>query len=134
MCSSGFLLDAHYDQEHRSRLILEDGRVIQTISDLLIFLFHRSYYIAMTIELVFLQMLNALKIRYHSAKSSDMPYNEKYTPFFAEFGLLPFITTVTRSTPNMNSAAITALVDRWRPETHSFHLPVQEIFLGFPIL
>lgn len=127
MCRDGFLLDAHYDQEHRSRLILEDGRVIQTISDLLIFLFHRSYYIAMTIELVFLQMLNALKIRYHSAKSSDMPYNEKYTPFFAEFGLLPFITTVTRSTPNMNSAAITALVDRWRPETHSFHLPVGEM-------
>ena len=81
----------------------------------------------MTIELVFLQMLKALKIRAHSASSQDMPYNDKYTEYFEQFGLLPFITTVTRSTPNMNTAAITALVDRWRPETHSFHLPVGEM-------
>ena len=90
-CRDIWQLDDHYDLEHRSHAILEEGQVIQIISDLLIFLFHRSFYIAMTIELVFLQMLNALKIRYHSAKSSDMPYNEKYTPFFEEFGLLPFI-------------------------------------------
>ena len=73
MCRDGTLLDPYYDDEHRSRLILEDGKVIQIISDLLISLFHRSYYIALTIELVFLQMLNALKIRAHSAKSADMP-------------------------------------------------------------
>ena len=54
----------------------------------------------MAIELVFLQMLNALKIRAHSASSPDMPYDEKYTEYFEQFGLLPFITTVTRSTPN----------------------------------
>ena len=81
----------------------------------------------MTIELVFLQMLNALKIRAHSACSPDMPYNNKYTEYFDQFGLLPFITTVTRSTPNMSAAAITTLVDRWRPETHSFHLPIGEM-------
>uniref|UniRef100_A0A453CPR0 Aminotransferase-like plant mobile domain-containing protein n=1 Tax=Aegilops tauschii subsp. strangulata TaxID=200361 RepID=A0A453CPR0_AEGTS len=27
----------------------------------------------------------------------------------------------------VNHAALTALVDRWRPETHSFHLPCGEM-------
>jgi hypothetical protein len=34
---------------------------------------------------------------------------------------------VTRSTLNMNPAAITTLVDWWRPETHSFHLRTSEM-------
>uniref|UniRef100_K3XTE6 Aminotransferase-like plant mobile domain-containing protein n=1 Tax=Setaria italica TaxID=4555 RepID=K3XTE6_SETIT len=34
---------------------------------------------------------------------------------------------VRRVMPKFNSAAITALVDRWWPETHSFHLPFGEM-------
>lgn len=29
--------------------------------------------------------------------------------------------------PQMDNAALTALVDRWRPETHTFHLPCGEM-------
>uniref|UniRef100_A0A453LQ52 Aminotransferase-like plant mobile domain-containing protein n=1 Tax=Aegilops tauschii subsp. strangulata TaxID=200361 RepID=A0A453LQ52_AEGTS len=29
---------------------------------------------------------------------------------------------VRRSTPPNNAAALTALIDHWRPETHTFHL------------
>jgi hypothetical protein len=44
--------------------------------------------------------------------------------------------------PVFNATAITTMVDRWRPETHSFHLPCGEMtvtledvvmILGLPI-
>ncbi|KAK1694577.1 hypothetical protein QYE76_011274 [Lolium multiflorum] len=84
--------------------------------------------------------LHPLKIRYHG--TADMPYDERYTEFIQPTGLLPFITLVRRGGLNMNAAALTALVDRWRPETHTFHLRAGEMtptlqdvsmILGLPI-
>jgi hypothetical protein len=49
---------------------------------------------------------------------------------------------VRRGMPVFNATTITAMVDRWRPETHSFHLPCGEMtvtledmgmILGLPI-
>jgi hypothetical protein len=44
--------------------------------------------------------------------STPMNYDERYTLYIQNLGLLPFIHMVTQSTPHMNPAAITALVDR----------------------
>lgn len=88
------------------------------------------------------EKLFPLRVRCHSAAHPDMKYDERYTPYLRRAGLLPFITMVRRGIPTFNGPALTALIDRWRPETHSFHLPCGEMtitlqdvamILGLPI-
>lgn len=100
---------------------------------------------AIIFSLVCLQKLGPLKIRSHGACMHDhggLPYDERYTKYIDALGLLPFFSLVTRSTTYLNASALTALADRWRPETHSFHLPTGEMtitlqdvsmILGLPI-
>jgi hypothetical protein len=56
-----------------------------------------------------------------------MPYDKQYTQYITRIGLLPFVSLVSRSTPNFNPSVITSLVDCWRPETHTFHLRAGEL-------
>ena len=56
-----------------------------------------------------------------------MQYDERYTEYIRKTGLLPFVNLVARGMPKFNPCLITALVDRWRPETHTFHLPCGEM-------
>ncbi|XP_073354723.1 serine/threonine-protein phosphatase 7 long form homolog [Aegilops tauschii subsp. strangulata] len=83
---------------------------------------HRSY--AMSVQQ---RELAPLKLRSHGISLGGMRYDERYTPYVREAGLLPFIELVRRSTPPNNVAALTALIDHWRPETHTFHLRTGEM-------
>ncbi|XBI50652.1 hypothetical protein VPH35_114031 [Triticum aestivum] len=59
-------------------------------------------------------------MRGHSAH--DYPCDERYEPYFERLGLLPFVLQFKRHAPSINHGTMTTLIDRWRPETHSFHL------------
>lgn len=56
-----------------------------------------------------------------------MRYDERYEPYFESAGLLPFVLQFKRVPPVICHSALTALLDRWRSETHSFHLPYGEM-------
>jgi hypothetical protein len=71
-----------------------------------------------------------------------MVFNERYVPLLHQANLLAIIEIVRRGMPAFNAMAITTMVDRWRPKTHSFHLPCGEMMvtledmamiLGLPI-
>jgi hypothetical protein len=71
-----------------------------------------------------------------------MKYDDRYMSRIRRAKLLPFVTMVQGKLPTINSTLLTALVDCWRPETHTFHLPSGEItvtlrdvqlILGLPI-
>jgi hypothetical protein len=73
---------------------------------------------------------------------NPLTWNERYESFIRCAGFLPLARLITGGLPLMDSAVLMALVDRWRPETHMFHLPCGEttvtlqditMVLGLPI-
>ena len=86
-----------------------------------------------------MQRLKTLRVRGHTA---HILFDDRYVPYLRRAQLLAFVTMAQRPVPLYNAAALTALVDRWRPETHTFHLPCGELtvtledvamILGLPI-
>jgi hypothetical protein len=65
----------------------------------------------------------ANRIRTHNPLSWDEQYARVHMA--CRFLLLAHLVSAHLSM--MDSAVLTALVDRWRPETHTFHLPCGEI-------
>ncbi|CAL5075095.1 unnamed protein product [Urochloa decumbens] len=86
------------------------------------------------------QALKPLRLRTHS----PLAWDERYANYIRRTGFLPLARIVTHEEgiAMIDNAALTALVDRWRPETHSFHLNAGEMtvtledvamILGLPI-
>jgi hypothetical protein len=50
-------------------------------------------------------------------------FDERYVPLHCQANLLAIAEIIRRGMPVFNATTITAMVDRWRSEAHSFHLP-----------
>ena len=56
-----------------------------------------------------------------------MVYDEHYTPFLKCVKLATIAHVYHHGVPPFNPTVLTAMIDMWRPETHSFHLPCGEM-------
>ncbi|KAE8816549.1 Serine/threonine-protein phosphatase 7 [Hordeum vulgare] len=59
--------------------------------------------------------------------NETLVYDPRYEPYFRRMDLLQFVLNFKGTPPWLNATALTTLMDRWRPETHSFHLPLGEM-------
>ncbi|KAE8781037.1 hypothetical protein D1007_45746 [Hordeum vulgare] len=67
-----------------------------------------------------------LRLRGHNPNET-LVYDPRYEPYFRRMDLLQFVLNFKGTPPWLNATALIALTDRWRPETHSFHLPLGEM-------
>ena len=56
-----------------------------------------------------------------------MVYDERYMPLLKHVKLSTIARACRRGVPPFNPAVLTTMIDRWQPETHSFHLPCEEM-------
>jgi len=56
-----------------------------------------------------------------------LDWDERYAPYIRRAGFIEIVRTVLAGLPALNPQLLTAAVDRWRPETHTFHLPAGEM-------
>jgi hypothetical protein len=58
-----------------------------------------------------------------------MPFDNRYLPYLQRVSILPIANIVHRGMSVFNASAITVIVDRWRLETHSFHMSCDEMIV-----
>ncbi len=118
-------LEDFYEEKHRAPKIAS-GEVspkkyfiLSTIYVYPMFLLTLPYYLCLL-----MQLLKTLWVRGHT---SHIPFDVRYIPYLRRAKLFVFVTMAQRPMPLYNAAALTALVDIWRLETHTFHLPCGEL-------
>uniref|UniRef100_K3YKW2 Uncharacterized protein n=1 Tax=Setaria italica TaxID=4555 RepID=K3YKW2_SETIT len=79
---------------------------------------HRAHHLADLNE-----NLTPLRARVHSPLRRD----ERYAEYLQRAGFLDLAVQVVGGLPLMDGPLLTAMVDRWRLETHTFHLPFGEM-------
>ena len=72
------------------------------------------------------QELNALRPMTHES-AMTMVYDERYMSLLKRAKLATVARVCRHGVPPFNPAALTMMIDRWRLETHSFHLPGREM-------
>ena len=56
-----------------------------------------------------------------------LAWDNRYEPYVQESGFGPLARMLRMGRVHIDEALVTAMVDRWRPETHTFHLPCGEM-------
>ena len=56
-------------------------------------------------------------------------WDKRYAPFIAWAGFISLARLAMNGLPPMDASLITTMVDRWRLETHTFHLLLGELTL-----
>uniref|UniRef100_K4ALS8 Aminotransferase-like plant mobile domain-containing protein n=1 Tax=Setaria italica TaxID=4555 RepID=K4ALS8_SETIT len=79
---------------------------------------HRAHHLANLQE-----DLKPLRARVHS----PLRWDERYAQYLQRAGFLDIAVHVVAGVPPMDGPLLTAMVDRWRLETHTFHLPFGEM-------
>ena len=72
---------------------------------------------------ILLQVLTPLRPREHV----PLDWDNRYEPYVRESGFLPLVRMLNMGRIHIDGPLVTVLVDRWRPETHTFHLPCGEM-------
>ncbi|KAE8784564.1 hypothetical protein D1007_41797 [Hordeum vulgare] len=67
-----------------------------------------------------------LRLRGHNQNESLL-YDPRYEHYFRRMDLLQFVLNFKGTPQWLNAMALIALTDRWRPNAHSFHLPLGEM-------
>lgn len=69
-------------------------------------------------------------------------FDKRYERYLRPAGLMGLVNICKAGLPSIDRALVSALVDRWRPETHTFHMPCGEVtitlqdvamILGLPV-
>lgn len=68
-------------------------------------------------------MLASLRPRTHKL----LQWDERYASYLERAGFLHLARAIVVGLPEMDGPLLTAFMDHWRPETHTFHLPCGEM-------